>query len=303
MNRSFGRAVAEKARYHVEKMRASPQYIVLFHHFRGFLEAAARAGVDAAPLKGAHLLTSVYPEGADRGPLSDVDFLVRSEQWDRAIAVAHGLGWRRRPSSRDEARTHEIGFRVALEGGREILLEMHRYLFDPRRFAVDHGAIWSRSYPGSFDGAPCHRLAPEDHFAHLAFHAVLHRMGFLDQTLCDLDRLLVGGPFDRDALVARAREWHVKRAVWFALARLCESRPALELERHRDALAPGAPIRAAARRLVDLSAALGLAERHYTLAAAIVWPVLFDDGASLARAIANHPQVTSALGRRIPALS
>jgi hypothetical protein len=280
-------------------MRANPQYVVLFHHFRGFLEAAGKAGLDAAPLKGAHLLTSVYPEDGDRGALSDVDFLVRDAQWERALGVAAELGWRRRPMPYDESKTHEVGFLADVAGERHALFEMHRYLFDPRRFSVDHDAIWSRSSPGLFEGAPCRRLAPEDHFTFLAFHALLHRFDGLERTLVDLERLLVGGPFDRDALVARAREWRVTRAVWAVLARLCERHPELDLGRHRDALAPSAVVRGAALRMIDLTANLGLAEHHYRVAAALLWPVLFDDPARLVRLIVNRPGVTDAVGCRI----
>jgi hypothetical protein len=284
-------------------MRRSLQSIVLFHRFRELLEAAADAGVDVAPVKGAHLLTSVYPADEDRGPLSDVDFLVRDAQWGRALELAARLGWRRRPSAADEAGAHEVGFHAGRAGEPHVLLEMHRSLFDPLRLAIDHAAIWARSTPGSFDGAPCRRLAPEDHVVHVALHELLHGLESLERTLRDAELLLAAMPIGRDAVADRAREWRATRAVWLVTALLAARRPELGLEPLRDALAPNPITRRAARRAVDLARALALPARRHRLAAALLWPLLIDDPTRLLRLVGNHPSAVAARRRLRGALT
>jgi hypothetical protein len=84
----------------------NPQHIILFHHFRRLLEAAANEGIDVVPLKGAHLLTSVYPDDEDRGVMSDVDFLVRKQDWTRTLELMIELGFERRDHPADESLAH-----------------------------------------------------------------------------------------------------------------------------------------------------------------------------------------------------
>lgn len=267
-------------------MPANPQYVVLFHHFRAYLEAAAAAGVDVAPLKGAHLLANVYPPGADRGPLSDVDFLVREEQWGAALAIAERLGWRR--LSRRGEGGHEAGLSCPAPGGRAVLFEAHRALFDPARYPLDHAALWSRAIAGTFDGAPCRALSPEDHFAHLAIHEVHHRLASLPRTLRDLGHLLAAGGVSGERLAERAREWRGTRAVWLALDLLSGGRPEPEPVARRSALEPPfAPARAA-KAIAGLALDGALDGIPYRIKAALVWPPLFDSGRDLARFVLNR---------------
>ena len=275
-------------------MSPNPQYVVLFHHFRRFLEAAADARIDVAPLKGAHLLTAAYPAGGDRGMISDIDFLVRDGQWRDALRVAERIGWTRRPSAKDEAASHEVGFHCALGDGRWVLFEAHRALFEPRRFPIDHGALWGRATAGTLEGAPCARLAPEDHFAHVAFHEVIHRLSTLERTLRDLELLIAAGPVDTERLFERAREWGVTRAVWLMLSLLAERRPDLEPVARRDAVAPKRAAGIAARWAADLAVSGALRLVHHRASAVILWPVLFDSKARLARFVLNHPSAAGA---------
>ncbi len=298
----------------------NPQHIILFHHFRRLLEAAAVEGIDVAPLKGAHLLTGAYPDDEDRGVMSDVDFLVRKRDWTRTLELMNELGFERRDHFADESQTHEAGFHLRVDDTRKILFEVHRYLFEPGRFFIDHDALWERSFESTFDGTTCRRLACEDHFCHIAFHATIHRLMSLERTVRDLDLLLSSQnagfqhlplPLEREAcppkpwrrrgrdgvtdtdaaekIVRRAREWKVTRSVWLFFSLIGEVRDDPELGAAAASIAPSRPIRSFIRLAVPDLRGTRLARLHHRLAAAVLWPMLFDTPRLAARFVANHP--------------
>ncbi len=289
--------------YELELMRQTikmhnPQHIILFHHFRRLLEAAAVEGIDVAPLKGAHLLTGVYPDDEDRGVMSDVDFLVRKQDWARTLELMNELGFERRDHFADESHTHEAGFYLQVDDTRKILFEPHRYLFEPDRFTIDHDALWERSFESTFDGTACRRLALEDHFCHIAFHATIHRLMSLERTVRDLDLLLRSEIVEK--IIERAREWKVTRSVWLFFSLISEVRKGVKTHHlsHGDepnlgvaavSIAPPRPVRAAIRLMVPDSRGTRLARLHHRIAAAVLWPVLFDNPLLVARFVANHP--------------
>jgi hypothetical protein len=264
------------------------QHIVLMHHFRELLKAAQRAGVDIAPLKGAHLITSVYPPAEDRGVMSDVDFLVRARDFERIWSLLEELGFSR------EARhaRHEASFYFALGDGRRILFEPHRYLFEPKRFTIDHDALWRRASPSTCEGQPCLRLAPEDHFCHIAFHSMIHRFSNVKRATRDLERILLAeGPSLPDRIAERAEEWHMTRVAWAMLQRLSR-RPGISVnERILARLAPPLPVRTAAPLLMDSGTKVEQMSLRYRLRAAIIWPFFFDHLPELARMLLHHHAV------------
>ncbi len=288
----------------------NPQHIILFHHFRRLLEAAALEGIDVAPLKGAHLLTGVYPDDEDRGVMSDVDFLVRNRDWPRTLELMTELGFERRDHFADESLSHEAGFYLHVDDTRKILFEPHRYLFEPGRFTIDHEALWERSSESTFDATPCRRLAPEDHFCHIAFHATIHRLMSLERTVRDLDLLLRsikagfqqiplpspqwggagGGANDvPEKIIRRARDWKVTRSVWLFFSLIAEVRDDPELDAVAASIAPVRPIRSTIRLMVPDSRGTRLKRLNHRIAAAVLWPVLFDNPLLVARFVANHP--------------
>ena len=268
----------------------NPQHVVLFHYFRRFLVEADKVGIDVAPLKGAHLLTSVYPGDVDRGVMSDVDFLVRPAQFAKAGALLEEMGFYRRHEEDAGHAAHEVSYYFDVAPGRHFMFEAHQHLFEPMRFPVDHEAIWRRSAASELDGAPCRRLAPEDHYVHIAFHAVLHRLMSLERTLRDLELLVRHGDADLDLVVERAREWRTTRAVWLVTKLVDASAPELGLARIALALAPPRAARAALELIVPQGRAeTRLSHLHHRWQAALLWPIVFDSPLQVARLVATHP--------------
>lgn len=276
---------------------------MLLHHLRVFLARAAEAGIQAAPLKGAHLITSVYPPREDRGGMSDVDVLVPPADFNRAGGVLEALGYRRRelPSRpRTEAEFYEAGYALELDAGRRVFLELHRQLVQPVRNPVDYDALWERATPGDLDGAPCRRLSPEDHLLHAAMHLMTDRFVSPARGLRDSALLIERGGADLDLAVARARGWRCQRALWLMLSLLHEAEPGLDLTAVLDALAPPAAVARSLRALVPDAGGLrwpALSKRNGQV---LVWPLLFDGARPLAEFIAAYARLrlADALVRR-----
>jgi hypothetical protein len=192
-------------------VKHNPQYIVLFFYFRQFLEKAAEAGIDVIPLKGAHLLTCVYPEGSDRGPLADVDFLVRPQDDIAAGKLLESLGFYLDPQAHRFEEAHEQGYYLDVSPTERIMFEMHRYL---SRFPLDHEKVWRRSVASVFDGVPCRRLSAEDSYVYVVLHETLHRLDNVERAVMDLTHLIKSGEIDSRRVIERAKEWQLKRATW-----------------------------------------------------------------------------------------
>ncbi|HUT77299.1 MAG TPA: nucleotidyltransferase family protein [Polyangia bacterium] len=258
---------------------SSFQHVVLFHHFRLLLERAAKVGIDVAPLKGAHLVTAVYPPGEDRGMMADVDFLVRPGDWDVALELLRGLGFTRREGVdrlATSAEFHEAGFVLQVDPARSILFEPHRQFAQPARHSIDYEAVWDRSRPGEFDGAPCRRLAPEDHLLHGVVHLLSHRFRDPARGLRDLELLVRLAGTDLDLVVDRAREWECATAAWLALTLLHGIAPDLSADRAASRIAPRFWKRAVLRMLVPDAGGFRLEERGLRTDQAVLWPWLLD---------------------------
>lgn len=264
----------------------NPQHVVLFHHFRRFLERAAEAGVDAAPLKGAHLVTSVYPPGEDRGMMADVDFLVRERDWVRTFELLEELGFER---NLDEDRAvsldafYEAGFRLPLGDGRSILFEPHRQFVQPARHPIDYDAVWDRSEPSTFDGAPCRRLAVEDTFLHGVIHLMTHRFLGAPRGLRDLELLAKSEPLDWCALCERAVRWQCATGLWLTLDLLAETGRLDAPTRAVDRIRPPLPLRRALRFLVPTQDGFRFPGTTLRAQEGLLWPLLLDSPKQLVR--------------------
>ncbi|MBN2340144.1 MAG: nucleotidyltransferase family protein [Deltaproteobacteria bacterium] len=273
----------------------NPQYIILFHHFREMLKQANEAGVEMIPLKGAHLLTSVYPEEEDRGTIADVDFLVRDRDWHRARRLLRAYGFAPREHFADESNRYEQGFHFTLPNGKHFLFEVHRHLVAPSRFSIDTEGIWRRAYASDFEGIPCLRMADEDVFCHVAWHSAIHRFMNHERTLRDLELVLTHSNA-AGKIIERAREWQVTRVVWLYLTllrdRLETPTPATPLGHFIEIVAPPFYIQKMLLTLVGNGDETRFSMLHHRAQAALIWPLIFDSKRQLMQMIAHHPRLS-----------
>jgi hypothetical protein len=275
-------------------MSINPQHVVLFHTFRVFLEKAAKRGIEATPLKGAHLLTSVYPTEEDRGNMADVDFLVRPQHWEITHEVLREMGFVQKllPHRKaSEKEFHEAHFHLSISDKEQILFEPHRYLVQPARLKIDYDALWERSKASTFDGAPCRRLAADDHVLHVIVHLVTHFFCLPKTWMRDVELLFTVGGANIDTVVDRAVEWRISRALWTALTLLRESSVSLDFAAAYSRIAPPVPIQACLGFLIPN--ALGFRFPNLCLRAkeALLWPVIFDSAFDFGKFAAHYAAV------------
>lgn len=171
-------------------------------------DAFAAARIPVALIKGAAYLDYLYADPAER-PMSDVDLLVPPARHAEAERVLRRLGFWRVGSPRQQSRLHHaVGYKR-----KGASIDLHRSIIQPWRSRVDTDALWQRVVPA---GAGLYRLDPVDeaviHLGHVARHELMVPL----VNYVDAARLLQH--VERDAIVARAREFRLGRAVRAALA-------------------------------------------------------------------------------------
>lgn len=239
--------------------RTAAHNLLAVARFRESVDALAAAGVPACPLKGIHLLDTVYRDDPGSRPLSDVDLLVPAAAADEAVArLEEALELAETPLSRHLRGVHPERVLV----GRAFVLELHT------RLGSAHG--WASTWedlspaPGRVHGRDVHVLDRETTLVHLLTHLVRHRP--LSRLVWVEDALrwsALGVDGARAAEVARriggrrafsAGLRAVRRAVLRTVLR--ESGPELLADAARGAAGPGDPVSRALERLLwpDLAA-------------------------------------------------
>lgn len=194
--------------------------------------AAAAAGIDVVPLKGADLAARVYPSPALR-PMSDVDLLVRAEHLDRMRALLQSRGYEDFSMSMsyvDDERLDRGSFEHRWQGSRDgvgILIEFRAEPMEPsvcRLADLDPAlagalrehtaAMWSRLVPTP--AGP--RLSAGDLFLHVATHLAAKHGEFRLIWLHDLARLAASPmSLDWSAMGAAAGRLQVSGPVYAAM--------------------------------------------------------------------------------------
>lgn len=138
----------------------------LIHRFGEVAEALA--GLDFCPLKGIHLLDTVYRDHPGERRVGDLDLLVRADEVEAAIGRLGGLGLRELQGSR---RTAGVSPERVLADGR-LVVELHT------RLGIKHGprSGWDElaPVPGELHGWRVHLLDGATTLVHLVAHWVKH---------------------------------------------------------------------------------------------------------------------------------
>lgn len=175
--------------------------------FQEMVDELARSGIPVCPLKGIHLLGTVYRNDPENRPMADLDILVRPEDADEAVdRLCEVLRLTETPLSRRLARrSHE---RVL--AGSALVVEVHTRL----GLRTGRAATWSdlTPTPGRLHGRDVHLLDRETTLAHLLAHFVQHGPWSSLRWVEDLLRWSERG-FDARRTHERASRLGCRRAV------------------------------------------------------------------------------------------
>ena len=140
---------------------------------RNTLAEFHRQGVPVISLKGPWLAQRLYGDAALR-LYSDLDLLVRREDFARSESLLSGLGFVAALRRDDYARTFVRG---------DITLELHDDVENPMAFNFKIDRAWSRAQSADFEGVPAFLLAPSDELSFLCLHGARHRFERLSHIL------------------------------------------------------------------------------------------------------------------------
>ncbi len=215
---------------------------VYFNHLNQVLAALSEHKIATVLLKGAHLAKSIYPHPALR-PMSDLDILVREQDFDRALHLVNELGYHQYlpevlPNFNQHLSHHA---HLKKSGDIGVILELHWILVASPAFRhaasmdwfwenIEPNLAWKSTNPSTPQGF-IFNLNPTANLLYLTAHQILqHGAGQTSlRWLLDLHRLVQqkGDAIDWQALAAQAAifRWESALKEGLQLVRLTFSTP------------------------------------------------------------------------------
>jgi hypothetical protein len=176
------------------------------------------AAIDYRVLKGTGVAHLDYPDPSLRS-FGDIDLLVRSTQYDDAIAVLVKAGHYRRYPEPRPGFDRRFGKGSCLVGPAGHEIDLHRTLaMGPYGLRVDLEDLWRRASPFELAGRAFKALAAEERFLHACFHAVLGDNPPRLASLRDVAQMHLARPLDVDLTLRLCSSWSAEAVVSRAVA-------------------------------------------------------------------------------------
>lgn len=177
------------------------------------------AGIEFRVLKGTAVAHLDFPDPALRS-FGDNDLLVRSEQFDDAVAVLVAAGHRRKFPEVRPGFDRRFSKGSCLVGPDGYELDLHRTLaMGPFGVRIRLDDLWAAPSTFTVGGRPFAALAPEVRFLHACVHAVLGDNDTRLATLRDVVQMQERRPFDAERIRRLSAVWGADAVVAAAVGR------------------------------------------------------------------------------------
>jgi hypothetical protein len=193
------------------------QVLALERHLVNLSSALEEGGVEMVLLKGPALAHTVYPDPSWR-PFADLDFLVRGEDFPRAIEILADRGFRRALPEPRAGFDVRFGKAAELTGQDGLTIDLHRTL------VVGPFGLWIRledlfAHTDAFEvgGRVVRRLDDSSLFLHACVHASLGWWPPLLMPVRDVAQISSHAKVDWDIVAQRERRWRLAAVVHHAL--------------------------------------------------------------------------------------
>jgi hypothetical protein len=182
------------------------------------VEDLGDVGVATRLLKGPAVAHLDYPDPAWRS-FGDVDLLVRSDDYDRAVAILVAGGSFRRSDEVRRGFDRRFGKGVCLIRPDGVQIDLHRTLASgPFGLTVDTEELFAANASFDLGGRRVEVLDEDLRFVHACFHAVLGDFPPRLTALRDVAQMLTTGRVDLDRVQAIAVRWRAGVVLATAVA-------------------------------------------------------------------------------------
>lgn len=176
------------------------------------------AGFEVRALKGAATAHLDYEDPSWRS-FGDVDILVRSADYDAAVARLCAQGGRRRSQEPRPGFDRRFGKGTCVIRPDGVQVDVHRTLAaGPFGLTVEPDALFDAVEPFEIGGRTVAAMDRDRRFLHACFHAVLGDFPPRVTALRDVARMTVAGAVDMDRVRDLARRWRAGVVVASAIA-------------------------------------------------------------------------------------
>ncbi|MGH9064152.1 MAG: nucleotidyltransferase family protein [Acidimicrobiales bacterium] len=201
---------AEVRAAHVEAMARD---LVLERLLLGVVATLDQAGLDHRVLKGPAVAHLDFPDPALRSFI-DADVLVRSEQWDGAVAALVAAGHERQYPEPRPGWDRRFTKGTVLRTPSEHEIDLHRtFVSGPFGLTIDLDDMWRRHSVLSLGGRELRALALEERFLQACFSAAVSDVPPRVAPLRDVAQLGLSGHLDLDRLRRTTAAWGVEAVV------------------------------------------------------------------------------------------
>jgi len=199
-------------------LRSLPLTLMRHRQLNELLSACGQAGISLIPLKGVWLSETAYDDPAQR-PMSDIDLLARSRDYDACHRLLQSLGYASSFTGQNNRFACDQTYR---HPDRRWPVELH-WAFEPemntRAAQPDVEAIWKKAHPSTLQGHPVWSLSHEDQLAHLIQHILHHHFALPLRAYLDLAVYWkrFGRLVDYAELASAGERWRLGSAIPFVL--------------------------------------------------------------------------------------
>lgn len=182
------------------------------------------ADIDPRVLKGPAVSRTVYDDAATRS-FVDVDVLVPSDDFDRAVATLAATGYMRALPELRQGFDQRFAKSATFVDDRGCQVDLHRtFVIGPFGLMINTDELFRSHEVVEIAGRRLRSLAPEEQFLNVCYHAALGDVPPRLSVLRDVAEVLLRVQMDTARVLALARRWRgeivVARAVrlaWTAL--------------------------------------------------------------------------------------
>jgi len=165
---------------------------LLLRELKAVLSSLVVRGVEVIVLKGAALVTNLYPDLGLR-PMRDIDLLIHRKELAQAIEILYDLGYQRHlPPARNGIENLQGEVVCVKDGEFPIVIEPHWTLGPeyPYSGRIKAEGLWHRATRINLAGVDALALCPEDALLHLCLHQFQHCQNFWLIPACDITELV-----------------------------------------------------------------------------------------------------------------